>query len=1275
MAELIRGMMTPQGEMVRSEQQHKFDVGFWEGAKANFLRNPISMSIMTERTPLSAKSFDPDFDAKEFVEPKYDMIRSDILSSASEEEVTTHKKNFDMFAENAMIANEAGVLSAMVGEVGAYGVDPVAWAGLGATSAVFKALKIESRLATRKGLRRIIENTGHGFGTEAAHQALLLHMDTQMTSDEAFVNVFAGTVFGTGITALGVGAAKLNKALPASKRREGRAAVLNAINNSEDELSFEKQAENGEINNAHRWKPTVIDGKEYTTPEELVVDLKSDLEDYAAMDGEHDLPFVSVRNSKNQNLAETIVDVPADHRPAKVALLEKIMDKYISLTTPGLRFAYSVLPETKEIGDMLRRTALLDNQNFHGNKSKQSAESRSDVFHIEELKKSLMGMNDDYDAYRLEATGSKVPKMFRGVVGAADTVRAKIKGGADFLTEGEFVRNVSKALLNGESHPNPHVESAAKRIREVILEPNFQRMKKLGMVDEKLLGERFNKSHLPRLWLSNIVRGKEGDLVDLIFGWQKDNLPAARQKTKKQLLSAIKEIYNDPLGLDRMDGKKPKKTYKGFFKQRTIEMDDNILMDGGFIEGDVRTIISNYTHSVRTDMALVEQFGSVGMEKQIEKIAKGWAKLRAQARAAGGSNDLMEKMLKTEKREIRDVEAVRDIQRGVYKIPEDPYGIKSTVLRVALDMNNTIMLGGVTVSSFPDISRTFYANGIESSLGASKAMFLNREIFKMGLQDVHRAGVAMDALLNMVSMQYMFMDSPAFTKYDRMSKAMSSAFFKATMLPQWNDFIKGVTGIISASKMIDDMIKWVDADSISKADDSVVYINGNNNKFIKNKDGSQGAYIPATAREKIDANGNEYFEITVDEEFLRNDFVNKPWRDINGADALSDDHFRSSTDWVEFVKRHEYWHTITKREGKESVKDLENRINQLALGPASRERVRLLNGGIDLEDARRIVAMFNEHGDTIDGVRIANTSDWHKTASPEPKSKPKPKKVQPKRESRLADDADSYDEYEEIITLDGRSDAELRDLGEPTTLDEFTEYKERQLDDVIDEEPDFEPDSQSLATEKTFLAALNREVNNSIVTPGSADKPLWMHHEWGKLVGQYKSFIMAATEKIALSGLQYRDKRALQAAVVSVMIGSQVSAMKDHLRGSKPPDNILGSILDGIDQSGITGWAFTAQNAFETLSGNNIGLRSFTGNQNPWTPSVKHIVGQIGGPTAGNVASAISIGADVATGSVDRNTMRSAGKFVMGHNLPYVQVLRMAEIPDMFDALKGAGRQ
>jgi len=118
----------------------------------------------------------------------------------------------------------------------------------------------------------------------------------------------------------------------------------------------------------------------------------------------------------------------------------------------------------------------------------------------------------------------------------------------------------------------------------------------------------------------------------------------------------------------------------------------------------------------------------------------------------------------------------------------------------------------------------------------------------------------------------------------------------------------------------------------------------------------------------------------------------------------------------------------------------------------------------------------------------------------------------------------------------------------------------------------------------------------------------------------------------------------------------------------------LGAILDGIDQSGITGWGFTVNNAIETLTGNNIGLRPFTGNQNPWTPSMKFVAGTMGGPTAGNLASLASIGMDFATGSVDNNTKRSMGKFVPGNNLFYVQFAKLAQIPEMFDAVKGADR-
>ena len=59
-----------------------------------------------------------------------------------------------------------------------------------------------------------------------------------------------------------------------------------------------------------------------------------------------------------------------------------------------------------------------------------------------------------------------------------------------------------------------------------------------------------------------------------------------------------------------------------------------------------------------------------------------------------------------------------------------------------------------------------------------------------------------------------------------------------------------------------------------------------------------------------------------------------------------------------------------------------------------------------------------------------------------------------------------------------------------------------------------------LVAVKHYRAAMNKEINRTIVTPGMGDTPLWMSTELGSTIAQFKKFVMAATQRMLMRGMQ-----------------------------------------------------------------------------------------------------------------------------------------------------------
>jgi hypothetical protein len=103
----------------------------------------------------------------------------------------------------------------------------------------------------------------------------------------------------------------------------------------------------------------------------------------------------------------------------------------------------------------------------------------------------------------------------------------------------------------------------------------------------------------------------------------------------------------------------------------------------------------------------------------------------------------------------------------------------------------------------------------------------------------------------------------------------------------------------------------------------------------------------------------------------------------------------------------------------------------------------------------------------------------------------------------------------------------------------------------------------------TFRAALVKDVDAAIVTPGHGDRPLWMSSQLGQIVGQFKSFSFASTQRVAMAGLQQRDAAALNGLLLSVGLGMASYTIK--VPQDRRSENIAQWVAEGFDRSGVLG--------------------------------------------------------------------------------------------------------
>jgi GNAT superfamily N-acetyltransferase len=173
-------------------------------------------------------------------------------------------------------------------------------------------------------------------------------------------------------------------------------------------------------------------------------------------------------------------------------------------------------------------------------------------------------------------------------------------------------------------------------------------------------------------------------------------------------------------------------------------------------------------------------------------------------------------------------------------------------------------------------------------------------------------------------------------------------------------------------------------------------------------------------------------------------------------------------------------------------------------------------------------------------------------------------------------------------------------------------------------------------TQRTFRAAINKDVDSIIVKKGVADIPLLANTNTGRAFLQFKSFMLASNQRILLRGLQESHSRFIGGVIAMTAMGMFITYLKgvSGNRTGKQLDFMSNPgwwIGEGLDRSGIFAIPMEIANTFEKITGFNMikspikaGDQGALGSQKAQNRSE---VGAFLGPTAGLADDALSAAA------------------------------------------------
>lgn len=238
---------------------------------------------------------------------------------------------------------------------------------------------------------------------------------------------------------------------------------------------------------------------------------------------------------------------------------------------------------------------------------------------------------------------------------------------------------------------------------------------------------------------------------------------------------------------------------------------------------------------------------------------------------------------------------------------------------------------------------------------------------------------------------------------------------------------------------------------------------------------------------------------------------------------------------------------------------------------STKSNPRLAKLGIDDNMAARIQQQFNKHGQTVDGLRIGNSSAW--------------------------------------------------------------------------DDP---------AVRAAFESAVVKDVNNTIVTPGIGDTPLWSSSQMGKLVFQFKSFIFGSYNRATAGGIQAGDAQFYYGLAMQLMLGAMTYAIKNTIAGRDvdyAPEKL---VLEGIDRSGALGPLMEFNNTLEKVSAGTLGFGPALGTGTQSRYASRNALGSVLGPSFDSMGKLSDIATGILSGDFDDKAVNSTRQLIPGQNLFWI---------------------
>jgi len=433
--------------------------------------------------------------------------------------------------------------------------------------------------------------------------------------------------------------------------------------------------------------------------------------------------------------------------------------------TANVDFAQSSSVVVRRIAQKLFRDPFIRNKNKDGVANEHALETRLDMYN---------GMTAN-----LRTDMKKFYNEFR------DTVEGAGKYGfSEFNT---FVAKVMRRQTHhakqrkiGESDAfEDYLSKVGNHISKKYINPLYQKA-----IDEDLDVGAQIKDYFPQLWEKSAILSNQKTFDDALTGWVALTMKNNENINTKDYPQIAVRIRDSILEIN--DGDIPFNINKilpesARIKERQLNIPTSMLDKfEEFMVSDTESVIRSYIRSMSVEIETNKTFNGDKWTDMVDEINIDYDKLKRL-----NPDDAA----KLDKQRLSDIDGLKtrlDVLTGGNPAP-------STFTRLMLGLNTVTMLGGVVISSLPELAMLVVKNGFKNSAKSFKNTILDVDYRKFSRDELQAIGIGIESIENTRLNQLAYGDyhQKGFeTGATNMMSAVVQKFMKATGLPLWTDLGK-----------------------------------------------------------------------------------------------------------------------------------------------------------------------------------------------------------------------------------------------------------------------------------------------------------------------------------------------------------------------------------------------------------------------------------------------------------------------------------------------------